>query len=186
MSTAVQRRRGTTAEHAAFTGISGEITIDTTKKTVVVHDGVTPGGTPLAKEAHNHDALYVLQTAIATAANFLAKVVGKVLTADAVWDAAVPVNLGATLSGNLTLDLATFIHAYGTATGNIVFNAATNLKSQSGTIEITASGGNRTVGLTTSAFSGTAVTIPSGQTYLFSYFVRQGGKVHLMLASKDI
>lgn len=45
----IQRRRGTTAEHASFTGAVGEITIDTTKKTVVVHDGTTPGGSPLAK-----------------------------------------------------------------------------------------------------------------------------------------
>ena len=48
--TQVQRRRGTTAEHASFTGALGEITVDTTKKTVVVHDGTTAGGIPLAKE----------------------------------------------------------------------------------------------------------------------------------------
>jgi len=47
MSTAVQLRRGTTAEHAAFTGALGEITVDTTKDTVVVHDGTTAGGFPL-------------------------------------------------------------------------------------------------------------------------------------------
>lgn len=47
MSTRVQRRRGTTAEHAAFTGALGEFTYDTDKKTVVVHDGATAGGFPL-------------------------------------------------------------------------------------------------------------------------------------------
>ena len=51
MSFAVQQRRGTTAEHATFTGLVGEITIDTDKDTVVVHDGTTAGGIPLAKEA---------------------------------------------------------------------------------------------------------------------------------------
>jgi len=51
MSLAVQRRRGTTADHATFTGAVGELTVDTDKKTVVVHDGLTAGGTPLAKEA---------------------------------------------------------------------------------------------------------------------------------------
>lgn len=45
--TQVQRRRGTTAEHATFTGAVGELTVDLNKKTVVVHDGVTPGGNPL-------------------------------------------------------------------------------------------------------------------------------------------
>lgn len=46
---ALQLRRGTTAEHSAFTGLVGEITVDTTKDTVVVHDGSTVGGIPLAK-----------------------------------------------------------------------------------------------------------------------------------------
>jgi hypothetical protein len=50
VSFAFQRRRGTTAEHSTFTGLLAELTVDTDKKTVVVHDGVTPGGIPLAKE----------------------------------------------------------------------------------------------------------------------------------------
>lgn len=50
-SFAVQQRRGTTAQHASFTGLAGEITIDTDKKVVVVHDGSTAGGIPLAKES---------------------------------------------------------------------------------------------------------------------------------------
>lgn len=51
MTTEIQRRRGTTAQHSTFTGADGEITIDTDKKTVVVHDGLTAGGIPLAKES---------------------------------------------------------------------------------------------------------------------------------------
>ena len=50
-SFAVQHRRGTTSQHTTFTGLQGEITVDTTKKTVVVHDGTTAGGIPLAKES---------------------------------------------------------------------------------------------------------------------------------------
>jgi len=46
---ALQLRRGTTAQHSAFTGLVGEVTIDTDKDTIVVHDGVTAGGYPLAK-----------------------------------------------------------------------------------------------------------------------------------------
>lgn len=46
MSVARQRRRGTTANHAAFTGLVGEVTIDTDKDVVVVHDGATAGGFP--------------------------------------------------------------------------------------------------------------------------------------------
>jgi hypothetical protein len=43
----VRIRRGTTAQHAAFVGADGEVTFDTTKKVLVLHDGVTPGGKPL-------------------------------------------------------------------------------------------------------------------------------------------
>ena len=49
MAKQVKRRRGTTVEHDAFTGAVGEITVDTTANTVVVHDGVTLGGYPLGK-----------------------------------------------------------------------------------------------------------------------------------------
>jgi hypothetical protein len=51
MTTQITRRRGTTTEHGSFTGALAETTVDTTKKTVVVHDGTTVGGTPLATEA---------------------------------------------------------------------------------------------------------------------------------------
>lgn len=47
MSTQVQIRRGTTTEHSTFTGAAGELTVDTTLNTVVVHDGSTAGGNPL-------------------------------------------------------------------------------------------------------------------------------------------
>jgi hypothetical protein len=49
MATALRLRRGTTTQHNSFTGAEGEITVDTTKDTVVVHDGSTVGGFPLAK-----------------------------------------------------------------------------------------------------------------------------------------
>ena len=51
---AVQRRRGTTAEHSSFTGLAGELTVDTTKDTVVVHDGSTAGGIPLLRQDVNN------------------------------------------------------------------------------------------------------------------------------------
>jgi len=51
MPTQLQLRRGTTTEHSTFSGAVGEVTVDTTKDTLVVHDGATNGGFPLAKEA---------------------------------------------------------------------------------------------------------------------------------------
>ena len=44
MTTEIQYRRGTTAEHAAFTGAVGEITVNTDNDSLVVHDGLTAGG----------------------------------------------------------------------------------------------------------------------------------------------
>lgn len=58
MAHAIQRRRGTTAEHSTFTGLAGELTVDTDKNVVVVHDGKTPGGHPNAPANHNHDGAY--------------------------------------------------------------------------------------------------------------------------------
>lgn len=44
ITTQVKRRRGTTAENDAFTGAEGEITVDTEKHQLRVHDGQTQGG----------------------------------------------------------------------------------------------------------------------------------------------
>ena len=44
MSTQIQYRRGSSAQTASFAGALGEITVDTTNKVVVVHDGATLGG----------------------------------------------------------------------------------------------------------------------------------------------
>ena len=48
MATQLQLRRGNTAQTAVFTGAIAEVTVDTDKKTIVVHDGTTPGGFALA------------------------------------------------------------------------------------------------------------------------------------------
>jgi hypothetical protein len=57
MPTQIQWRRGNTAQTAAFTGALAEVTVDTDKKTLVVHDGVTQGGFTLALESAQQDAL---------------------------------------------------------------------------------------------------------------------------------
>ena len=48
-SYAIQRRRGTAAEHGSFTGLAGELTVNTTRNSVHVHDASTAGGHELAK-----------------------------------------------------------------------------------------------------------------------------------------
>jgi predicted nucleic acid-binding Zn-ribbon protein len=51
MAKQTQLRRGSTTEHNGFIGAVGEVTVDTTKDVVVVHDGSTLGGHPGARQA---------------------------------------------------------------------------------------------------------------------------------------
>ena len=71
MSKLLQLRGGTTSEHGSFTGAVRETTVDTTKDTLVVHDGSTAGGFALARES-------ALTTTTATAAAALPKAGGVV------------------------------------------------------------------------------------------------------------
>ena len=48
MATQVQFRRGTTSQTSSFTGAVGEVTVDSDKDTVVVHDGSQAGGFAVA------------------------------------------------------------------------------------------------------------------------------------------
>jgi hypothetical protein len=50
MAKLLKLRRGTTSQHGSFTGAEGEVTVDTDKETLVVHDGSTAGGHPVAAE----------------------------------------------------------------------------------------------------------------------------------------
>ena len=50
MAKQLKLRRGTTSQHSSFTGAEGEVTVDTDKETLVVHDGSTAGGHPVAAE----------------------------------------------------------------------------------------------------------------------------------------
>ena len=59
MSKLLQLRGGTTAEHATFTGALREVTVDTTKDTLVIHDGATVGGFPLPRTKADIDALNI-------------------------------------------------------------------------------------------------------------------------------
>lgn len=64
MADQLQLRGGTTAQNATFTGAQREVTVDTTKHTLVVHDGVTQGGYPLALSSDFNWARSPLSSAI--------------------------------------------------------------------------------------------------------------------------
>ena len=50
MAKLLKLRRGTTTQHSSFTGAEGEVTVDTDKDVLVVHDGSTAGGHPVAAQ----------------------------------------------------------------------------------------------------------------------------------------
>ena len=110
MATQVQQRRGTTSEHSTFTGAVGEITVDTTKDTAVVHDGSTAGGHPLLKEAAIGTSVQAYDADTAktdVAQNFTAQQRGAITAltdgATITPDFALANNFSVTLGGNRTL-----------------------------------------------------------------------------------
>jgi len=73
MATQIQWRRGTTAQTASFTGAVGEATVDISKNTLVIHDGTTAGGFPLAREsALSANAIYLQASYNQANASFIA------------------------------------------------------------------------------------------------------------------
>ena len=97
MATQVQFRRGSTSQHGSFTGAVGEITVDTDKDTVVVHDGSQAGGF----------ALPSLKTAqeFTKTQNFNATTLTDQATIT--WDASANQVTSVTLTNNRTLAAAT-------------------------------------------------------------------------------
>lgn len=49
-SSPIQQFRGTTVQHKTYKGLPGELTVDTDKHVVVVHDGSTAGGHPMVPD----------------------------------------------------------------------------------------------------------------------------------------
>ena len=96
----LQLRGGTTTEHNSFTGVSKEVTVDTTKKTLVVHDGSTAGGTPLMRESGGTTNATINSISIGKGAN---SVSGNTVLGESALDAAV--TGGKSLSINIYLPI---------------------------------------------------------------------------------
>ena len=136
MAKQVQFRRGTTSQHSTFTGAAGEITVDTDKDTVVVHDGSTAGGHPLATSLADLGVTASAADLNTTDVTTLGTVeASKVVTADANGDVTFPdgeiLKLGT--GGDLRLfhnGSASYISDQGT--GNLVIQASDALIAQNG------------------------------------------------------
>ena len=61
MAGQLKLRRGTTSQLANYIGSEGELTYDTNKKTIVVHDGTTLGGLPNAARANDDGTISLIK-----------------------------------------------------------------------------------------------------------------------------
>jgi len=138
MATAIQFRRGTTAQHSSFTGLVGEITVDTDLDTIRVHDGSTAGGTRLAKYS---------EVVAAATGDITSVVAGSGLTGGATdGDATISLdygNLTGSLipSANVTYDLGSLTKQWKdiyVGPGSLYVNGQKVLEDNSGTIQFTA------------------------------------------------
>jgi hypothetical protein len=111
MAKLLKLRRGTTSQHSSFTGAEGEVTVDTTKDTLVVHDGSTAGGHPLAKAATVATTITVADESsdttcfplfVTAATGDLGPKTGSNITFNS--DTGLLTAVGLTLSGNLTVN----------------------------------------------------------------------------------
>ena len=155
MAKLLKLRRGTTSQHSSFTGAEGEVTVDTTKDTLVVHDGSTAGGIPLAKASEVTAVPTLLDednmstnsaTATASQQSIKAYVDGKVPTTITVADE----------SSDTSCNVAYFT----AATGDLAPKTGTNLTFNSNTGILTATGfAGPLTGNVTGNASGTALTV---------------------------
>ena len=102
MAKLLKLRRGTTTQHNTFTGAEGEVTVDTTKDTAVVHDGAQAGGRPLAREDMSNVSSASIAGQLATDSIATTKIAAGALPTDVTI-------VDANISGNLTIASADIV-----------------------------------------------------------------------------
>ena len=140
MATELKFRGGTTAQHATFTGADREVTVDTDKYTLIVHDGATAGGKAVVVPDQAH-TFSVSQRGTVTTDN------------DGSFDMDVTNNFSCTPTANFTLTFTN--HTAGQA-GFILLD-----NSSAYTVSLAA---------TTKGDANLATTLSTAGTYLISYF----------------
>ena len=183
MAKRVQRISQNTAQAAVFTGLPGEFTHDSGKKTVRVHDGVNPGGTPLALE----DLSSSPAATNSADGKMTAALVTNLETAESdVADLKKQVNTGISkaITGNTTLSTDENKHAVIEFTGTLVADAIITIDS--------APHDRYFINSTTGGFSlivktatATTVEVPSGSVKQLSV-EPVSGDVFTILSSSNI
>jgi hypothetical protein len=82
MAKLLKLRRGSTSQHSSFTGAEGEVTVDTDKDVLVVNDGSTAGGHPLAAEDMSNVSSASIAGRLATDSIATTKIAGGALPTD--------------------------------------------------------------------------------------------------------
>jgi hypothetical protein len=166
MATAIQWRRGTTSQHSSFTGLAGEITVDTDLNTVIVHDGSTAGGHRIAKYT---------EVTSAAAGDISSVVAGAGLTGGATTgDATINVigGNGITVSADAVITDDTYIKALFSAGGDlsysdVVFSFTNDAGDISSVVAGTGLSGGATTGVATLALDTSSSTFTTGvQSFL--------------------
>mgnify|MGYP001192489178 CR=1 FL=1 len=104
MAKLLQLRRGTTTEHNSFTGAEGECTVDKTKDTLVVHDGSTQGGFPLAREDLSNATLSIVNAQVNASAAIAGSKISPDFGAQNVTTTGVGTFASLDISGNTDVD----------------------------------------------------------------------------------
>tara|TARA_E500000331_G_scaffold202258_1_gene194110 strand:+ start:800 stop:2182 length:1383 start_codon:yes stop_codon:yes gene_type:complete len=140
MAKLLKLRRGTTSQHSSFTGAEGEVTVDTTKDTVVVHDGSTQGGFPLMRES---GTATVATEVTVTANNSTNETVYPIFVDGATGSQGAESDTG--LTYNPSTGALTSTSFVGAVTGNVTGNASGSSGSCTGNAATATEGTNVTV-----------------------------------------
>ena len=111
MAKLLKLRRGSTSQHSSFTGAEGEVTVDTDKESLVVHNGSTAGGFPLLRQDLSN-----LANSGVTAGSYGSATAIPAITVDAKGR----VTAASTNTVNTTTNLST-----STASGSVTINSST-------------------------------------------------------------
>jgi hypothetical protein len=160
----VQFRRGTDAEHQVFTGAPGEITVNTSNNTIHVHDGVTPGGTPSARQDLTNVTSGIITGTLAVGGGRTSGISTNETDYTHEWSFSVGVGstVAASLSGGLYLEGGQTVAGASTITGPVEIGDTLTVGGNTNITGITTISGE-SFNVTTGAAS---ITVGAGSTHI--------------------
>jgi hypothetical protein len=164
--TTLQLRRGTSADNATFTGAAGEVIVNTTTNSLVVHDGTTVGGfaqAPLASPTFSG----VPTAPTATAGTNTLQIATTAFVATAVANASPTLTTTAVTEGSNLYFTTARARSSVSATGSINYNSGTGVFSYTAPTVLSAF--TNDVGFLTSATILNAISVDSTPSGALTY-----------------